>query len=68
MLYDERGLDTEAATFFDSEGFVLELVDGALTGEIDGDVFAALDFEREGFDDAFAGIVGVGYRGARSQA
>lgn len=59
MLHHEPGLDAEHCALLDGEGFVLEVVDSARCGEVDGDVRATFDFEGEGFDDAFARVVGV---------
>lgn len=46
MLDNEGALDAEAGALLDGERLVLKAVDGTRSGEIDGDVVAAIDFER----------------------
>jgi hypothetical protein len=64
----ELCLHAEAGALLDGEGLVLEGFSGAGGFEVDDDVGAAFDFETEGEDDAFAGVVGVGEVLARAQA
>ena len=59
MLHDEVGLHAELGSFLDGEGFRFERLDGAGGGQVDGDVGAAFDLERERLDDAATVILGV---------
>lgn len=54
----EDDLDVELGTLLDSEWLFLEGVDGTGGGQIDGDVGAAVDDERERLDDTI-GVAGL---------
>ena len=55
----ELCLHAECSTLLDGERLLLEGLEGARRLEVDDDVGAALNFETERVDDAFAGVVGV---------
>ena len=59
MLHHEVGLHAEFGSFLDGERGLFEIFDGVGAGQVDGDIGAAFDFERERFDDAAALIFGV---------
>ena len=59
MLHDEVGLHAELGSFLDGERLRFERLDGTRGGQIDGDVGAPFDLEREGLDDAATLILGV---------
>ena len=59
MLHDEVGLHAEFGSLLDGEGFRFQRLDGAGSGQIDGDVGAAFDLESERLDDAATVILGV---------
>lgn len=60
MLDLELRLHAECRTLLDDKGLLLEGLQSTRRLEVDDDVGAALDFESERVDDAFAGVVGVG--------
>lgn len=60
MLDPEVGLHAELGAFLDGEGLALERFDAARRGQIDDEVWAALDLERERGDDAAALVRWVG--------
>lgn len=61
MLDHKLGLDPELRALLDRERLVLESVDCAGGGEIDRDVRAAGNFQRERLDNALPRIFRVGY-------
>ena len=68
MLDTEAGLHAEGGALLDGEGLLVEGVEGALLGEVDDDVRAALDLEPKGEQDDFARVVGVRDGVAAAQA
>ena len=60
MLDLELCLHAECSTLLDDKRLLLKGLEGARRLEVDDDVGAAIDFETERVDDAFAGVVGVG--------
>ena len=59
VLHPELRLHAELGPLLDAEGFLFQLLHAARRGQVDDDVVAALDLEREGGDDAFAFVRGV---------
>ena len=59
MLHDEVGLHAEFGALLDGEGFRFERLDGTGSGQIDGHVGAAFDFESERLDNAATVVLGV---------
>ena len=59
MLNHKVRLHAETSPFLNSKRLVLESFDGARGSQVDNDVGTAFDFEGEGFDDAFALVVGI---------
>jgi len=59
VLHFEARLHAERRALLDREGVLVEPLERAGLAEVDDDVRAALDFEAEREDDAFAGVVGV---------
>lgn len=59
MVHLEDNLDPERSALLDGERLILETLESAGGGEVDEDIGAAFDFQGEGLDDAFAGVVGV---------
>ena len=59
MVDLEGSLDVELGALLNLEWLVLELIDGAGSGEIDNDVGSAIDLQRERLDNALAGVVGL---------
>ena len=68
MLDLEPRLHPELGAFLDSEGLLVQLLQGAGRAEVDDDVAAAGDFEAQGEDDDFAWVAGVGDAFAGAQA
>lgn len=62
MVHLENNLDSERSTLLDGERLILETLESAGGGEVDEDVGTAFDFQGEGLDDAFAGVVRVANR------
>ena len=59
VLHDEIGLHAELGALLDSEGFRFQSFDGTRSGQIDGDVGTAFNFEGEGSNDAAALVFGI---------
>lgn len=59
MVHLEDHLDPERSALLNSEWLIFEAVESPGGGEVDEDVGAAFNFQGEGLDDAFAGVVGV---------
>lgn len=70
MLNLELRLHAELSALLDRERLVLQVLQGTGLGEVDDDIWAAFDFERERMNDAGARIVGVGdgFAGAGADA
>jgi len=58
MLHPELGLHAELGSLFDDEWLAFQGFDGSRRGQVDGDVWAAFDFEGKGFDYAAASVTG----------
>ena len=61
MLDNEDSLHLILAAFLYREGFLLERVEGATGGEVDGDVGSAFYLKGERLDDAEARVIWVRY-------
>lgn len=68
MVDLEGHLDAEVGSLLDLKGLVLQLVNCALSGDIDHNVGTTFDLEGEGLDDACSGVFGVANRFAGVEA
>lgn len=59
MVDGKLDLGVELGAFFDGKRLVLERLEGVGAGEVEGDVGSAGGLNGQGFDDAFARVVGV---------
>ena len=70
MLHPKLCLHPKLRAFLDGKWFAFQSFDGSWSRQVDGDVGAAFDFEREGLDHAAASVAssdGQGSAGGDAQ-